>query len=119
MIHNKPPEYVDEDSFLWLAHDLPNPGQYAEALLMMHRDLARELLAARKTDTGWKFRFDPDGLLITELRRLGLADVAGAETPHRSSGPGWHVTSFGLVVRNRLLSIIAQAELVAGLENGD
>lgn len=109
------PEFVNEDSFLWLAKDLPDPSRYAEALLMTHRELARELLAAHKTATGWKYRYDPDSKLIHELRELGLADVPGSKNKNRQHG--WNVSIFALVVRNRLLSIIATRELEFPLTN--
>ena len=112
------PEYANEDSFLWLAHDLPHPRQYAEALLMRRRDLARELLAVRKTRSGWRFQYDPeDSRTINEMRGLGLCDVAGALATHQRTGPGWDVTPFGLLVRNRLLQIINTRELEVSLEN--
>lgn len=108
------PEYADEDNFIWLAHDLPHPTQYATALLMTRRDLARELLAARNTKTGWKFRYDPDQTLIQELRGLGLCTMDG-----ETRAQGWYLTHFAVVVRNRLLQIISTRELEEPLENDE
>lgn len=114
------PDYANEDGFLWLARDLPNPSQYAAAMLMTRRDLARELLAAKRgADGTWKFRYDPHSTQIAELRGLGLCDVAGTENAPTPSGPGWHVTSYGLVIRNRLLQLLSTRELEHPLENDE
>lgn len=100
------PEFVSEDSFVWIAQDLPSPGEYASALLMAKRDLARELLAAHKTATGWKYRFDPDLSLIRELRSLGLCETQG-----------WHLSNFAILVRNRIIEFLKTRELEVPLEN--
>lgn len=112
------PEYFDEDSVVWLAMDIPEPRRFAEMLLMTRRDICRELLAVKRNSRGeWKFPYDPDSVLIHEIRALGLADVAGTLNPPSRTGPGWDATSWAMVVRNRLMQILATRELETPLEN--
>lgn len=101
-------EMVDEESFIWLAPDIPNPTVYAEALVMTRKAVARELLAARRTELGWKFQYDPHSNLIHEMRELGLCAPEGTT---------WFLSNFALVVRNRLIGLLRSGRLVFPLEN--
>lgn len=106
------PEYIDQDSIIWLAPDIPNPVNYARALLVLHRDFARELLAAYKTKDGWRYKYDKDETIIRQLRALGLCSVAGDGMTDRKRSPdeGWYLSNFALVVRNNLHRLINTGE---------
>lgn len=90
--------------FLPLAYALPNPWDYARAMLSVQRHLARELLAARDQGTG--LRVDWDCVYIAELRALGLVEGRHDRPQNPDPAQGWHLTGFAAVVRRRLAWII-------------
>jgi len=86
----------------YVAYELPDAAEYAEALDTLLPALARELCSAFETPRGWRLRVDPAGeALIVELRALGLVESPGLDP--RSRNLGWYLGAFGLDVRRHLL----------------
>lgn len=95
------PEEIDEDSMLWLAPDIPNPTEYAEALVIIRPKIAREMMAAVKTRTGYRMHY-PEHQIVAEMRELGLCS---------EDGRAWYLSNYALLVRNRLIRLMKSGRL--------
>jgi hypothetical protein len=88
-----------------IAVDLPEPAEYAAAMLALHPWLAQTLIEARKTSRGYRLRLETGNRYLAALRSLGLADVPGDNPSPESRGMarGFYLNNFGAAVRRELV----------------
>lgn len=96
----------DADLRALLAVDLPDPEEYAEALVTLNPKLGRFLMTANRTPDGWRLRV-AESELIREARSLGLVEVPGHNPPPApaSKRKGYFLSNFGASVLIQLIRL--------------